>query len=197
VGSSFGLLGYVTERHLTEDWRKNTIAEVNKAAGTWNSYPIYAEECMKALAGGNKVKIGNAKIGEAGEIPGMESLRKIDPDPFKEHEHFGNQDYTKAFLSFRDTELSLQKYIKDHPQIKSDWFLEIYGNNWFTFNSVEYGVSLKLSDAKNKIIAKSVYGSQEEFSDTLNGYNFIDIKNIIRENAKKACTKALQDMGLI
>lgn len=192
-------IGSSIESSLKEDWRKSTIADLNKTAGSWNPYPIFTEECLKVLTSSSKVKIKKITIGEASEILGMESLRKEDSEPFKEYEHFINRDYFRAWEKYNDTDLSLQKYLKDYPQIHSDWYLEIYFFPYQHSSSrVSYSLTLKLSDSTNNKIASGFEGVEGyKFSEALNGYNFNDIQEIIRESVNQTCTKTLSAMGLI
>ncbi len=175
----------------------------NDAGGAWNPSLTTAEECIKVFKNSSKVTIVNSSIGELSEIPGADRLRKEDPRIFTETNSYWSSDWESIWRDFRDTDFSLIEYKKNHPQINSDWYLEIFDFGlYFKKNYIRLGLMMKLNNTSSneKIsIGWTGYGwggTKYNIPELQEGFNFKDFQQRFRDVSRKACSEVLTLMSL-
>ena len=192
------------KQSATSDERGQLAANFNDdAGGAWNPSLITAEECLKIFKNSSKVSIVNSSIGELSEIPGAVRLRKEDPRIFTETNSYWSSDWEGLWRDFRDTNISFIEYKKNHSQIDSDWYLEIFDFGlYFKNDFIRLGLMMKLnnSSSNEKIaIGWTGYGwggTKYNISELQEGYNFKDFEQRYRDVSQKACTEVLTLMNL-
>lgn len=198
VGATFGVVGVLVEKAMTEDWRRNTMETLNKAGETWNPSLVAATECSKVITSSSKVSILKTAIGETREIPGVENLRKNEPLLFKDTLFLNSNDWNNAMWAFRKTNASLVNYKKEHQQIISDWVLEVYLYPvQLTKDNFNYGMTLKLSSLNNDIIAAGFVWDKSDLPTSNKEFDFRIFEENFREFSRKSCTSTLKEMGIL
>lgn len=200
----FSTIINAAKQSTTSNERGKLAANFNNDAGeAWNPSLITAEECIKVFKNSSKVSIVDSSIGELSEIPGADRLRKEDPRIFTETGSYWSSDWEGIWRDFRDTNFPLIEYKKNHPQINSDWYLEIFDFGlYFKNDYIRLGLMMKLNNASsNKKIAIGWTGygwggTKYDIPELQEGFNFKDFEQRFRDASQRACTEVLTLMNL-
>jgi hypothetical protein len=195
AAANIGPLSVLAYRAATAEERGKIADSLNKSVGSWDPSFAAAEECLNILKSNSKVPIVNLSISNLGELPGSEDLHGKFTANFTDSVTSG--DWGKVMRNFSDTNNSLIKYKKEHPEMKSDWSLEVFCNViGFNDSAIGAHIYMKVMDTtKNDMIAAGSVSDSCPISGMPDSFDAF--KQIWRPLSQKLCTKALSDMGLI
>jgi hypothetical protein len=177
AAANFGPGAALAYRAATGAERWKVADTLNKSVGSWDPSFATAEECLNILKNNSKVPIINLSISNLAELPGSEAL------------------HGKFTANF--TNNSLIKYKKEHPEMKSDWSLEVFCN-LLGFNDSAIGahIYMKVIDTNTNDMLAASFAS-DSYPISAMPDSFDTFKQLWRPLSQKLCTKALSDMGLI
>jgi hypothetical protein len=190
-----GTVGVLIQESATADARGKTAEYLNKAGGAWNPSLATAEECLNLLKNESKIVVKSSSTVDTCELEGTETLRKEEPRTFVET---GNvYAWNPIWYNFKDTNASLINYRNKHPEFKPDWTLEVFCN-YIAYNHsyIHLGVTVKLSDSNNNIIASGFNFNKNEIPNLQESFNFKTFDQAFRTVAQKSCATVLGEMGL-